>query len=680
MAEVKAFKGHGLHIEFANGMAAITEMPGMVGTSPYYIERITGIFRLYDDSGLYDGHGMELISFQSADKEHVTLVLENSVTRLTCSFVYRDGIWSRKDSIKNLQDKEGTIRCYLSRFNLLGDTFKLYAQEGAWCSENQGKWLDFTGGSINITNMGVRTTESAFPFACVRDTEQGNGLAFQLLPMGHWVMKFNKYYSGSLSVISAELGLADDCMALKIQPGEELEMPEILFYSVQPGDKGLGSDKIHRYLLKNRISQKQMPVLYNSWFCDFDVIKVEQFKAQARAAAEIGCEYFVVDAGWFGQGEVWFQGVGDWQENQKTAFCGKMKDFADYVRSLGMKFGVWMEPERAIGGSNAQKEHPEYFLYDDGNSYLFDLAKPEARQFIYNHLKRLVTDYGLEFMKLDFNLAVGHDPSGSSFYRYYQGYYTFMNTIMTDFPQVYFEACASGGLRTDINTACACDCHFLTDTVNPVEILRIMEGGILRLPPKVYSKWYVAQQSEDISRWYHNRNGAVDSHLLACGDGCWGRVIEVGEDFMEALFVTGPMGFSSKLDRLSPDLRQRIRKTVDFFKSKRDFIGQAVCHLLTEPTGISERRSNTMWQFEALDGSKSLLFAFLLEDPKRTLKLHPRNIVPEGRYRVTYTGNYMSPGFDGSYETDGEALIEDGVSMHFEMPYGGRIAEIERLF
>lgn len=679
MAEVKSFKGNGLHIEFANGMAAITEMPGMTGTSPYYIERITGIFRLHDDSGLYDGHGMELISFESKDQEHVTLIMENSVTRLTCSFVYKDGVWSRKDSIKNLQDKEGTIRCYLSRFNFLGDMFKLYAQEGAWCIENQGKWLDFTGGSINITNMGVRTTESAFPFACLRDIEQGNGLAFHLLPIGHWVMKFNKYYSGSLAVVSAELGLSDDCMALKMQPGEELEMPEILFYSVQPGDNGLGSEKIHRYLLKNKVPQKQMPVLYNSWFYNFDVIEVEEFRTQAREAAEIGCEYFVIDAGWFGNGEVWFQGVGDWQENQTAAFCGKMKDFADYVRSLGMKFGIWMEPERAIGGCEIQKQHPEYFLYNDGNSYLFDLANPEARQHIYSHVKRLVETYGLEFMKLDFNMGVGYDPSGSSFYRYYQGYYIFMRQIMTDFPHVFFEACASGGLRTDINTSCACDCHFMTDTVNPVEILRILEGGMLRLPPRVYSKWYVVQQSEDISRWYHNRNGATDSHLLACGDGCWGRVIEVGEDFMEALFVTGPIGFSSKLDRLSPDLKQRIRKTVDFFKSEREFIQKAVCYLLTEPSPVTERRANTMWQLEALDGSRSLLFAFRLEDPRQTLKVHPKHIIPEGRYRVTYTGNYTSRGFEGSYETDGESLMEDGVSMHFEMPYGGRIAEIERL-
>ena len=73
------------------------------------------------------------------------------------------------------------------------------------------------------------------------------------------------------------------------------------------------------------------------------------------------------------------------------------------------------------------------------------------------------------------------------------------------------------------------------------------------------------------------------------------------------------------------------------------------------------------------------MFAFRLEDPRQTLKLHPENIAPEGRYRVTYMGNYMSPGFNGSYETDGETLIEDGVTMHFEMPYGGRIAEIKRL-
>lgn len=677
--EIRNFNAHGLHMEFANDMVAITELAGIMGTSPYHLECITGIFRLHDDSGLYDGNGLALKSFQSDDTEHVTVVLESPVTRLTCSFEYKDGIWSRKDYIKNLQDKVGTIRSCLSRFTVLGEAFRLYSQEGAWCMENQGKWMDLTGGSINITNMGVRTTESAFPFACIQDTDQGNGLAFHLLPIGQWVMKFNKFYTGSLPVIAIELGISDNGLALKLEPGEEIALPEVLFYSVQPGDNSLGSDKIHRFILNNKASKKDIPVLYNSWFHDFDRIDVDQFKATARAAAEIGCEYFVVDAGWFGDGNVWFLGVGDWKENQTSAFCGKMKDFADYVRSLGMKFGLWMEPERAFEGSDAQKEHPDFFLHNDGGSYLYDLSNPEARQFMYNHLKRLVETYGLEFMKLDFNMAIGYDPSGNSFYRYYQGYYDFMDRIMADFPQVYFEACASGGLRTDINTACACDCHFLTDTVNPVEILRILGGGLLRLPPRIFSKWYVAQQVEHISRWYHARNGEIDSHILASADGCWGRVIEVGEDFMETLFLAGPMGFSSKPDRLSPELRQRLHKTVELFKQEREFIQRSVCHLLTAPKSIFDRKSYTSLQLKSVDEDRSIVLNFRLEDQRQTFKIHPKEICPEGTYRVSYIGNYVSPGYDGSYEIDGSTLIEDGITVHFAMPYGGRIVEITRV-
>ena len=673
------FEGHGLHIEYANEMAAVTELAGFIGTAPYHLECITGLFRLHDDSGMYDGNGMELKSFESPDPEHVTLVLESPATRLTCSFLYRDGVWCRRDFIKNLQPHTGTIRSCLSRFNLLGDAYQLYTQEGAWCTENQGKWLDFTGGSIQITNMGLRTTECAFPFVCLKDVDQGRGLAFHLVPIGQWVMKFNKYYMGSLPVISAEMGLSDQGMELKLEPGEEINLPEILFYSVEAGDNGLGSYKIHRYLLENGITAKKMPVLYNSWFYDFDTIEIEKFMSQARAAAEMGCEYFVVDAGWFGNGQVWSLGVGDWQENKKSAFCGKMKEFAEYVRSLGMKFGLWMEPERAYEGSEAQQKHPEFFLYSDGGSYLYDLSKPEAREFIYQHLKRLVETYGLEFMKLDFNMAVGYDPSGSSFYRYYQGYYIFMDRIMKDFPQVFFEACASGGLRTDIRTACACDCHFLTDTVNPTEILRILEGGLLRLPPRVYSKWYVAQQAENISRWYHARNRETDSHLLACADGCWGRVIEVGEDFMETLLLTGPMGFSSKLDRLSPALRQQLGRAVSLFKKERSFLERAVCYLLTAPRGIFDHKSYTALQFRGIDEERDLVFVFHLEEQRQTFKIHPKAIVPEGRYRVSYVGNYLTPGFDGSYEVQGERLLEEGITVHFPKLYGGRMVEIKRL-
>lgn len=675
--DMRNFSGHGLRISYAGGIAAITDLPGFIGIGTYHLEGITGIYRLQDDSGFYDGQGLALTDFQAEGTDFLRMVFENTVTRLTCEFTYQDGIWSRKDYLKNLQNKEGTIRSCLARFCFSGDHLQLLSQEGAWCTENQSKWRGVENG-INITNTGVRTTEGAQPFVCLRDTDQGHGLAFHILPMGQWTIRFRKEFASCQPLVIAEMGLSDQGLALQLQPGEEIALPEILFYSVQPGDNSLASGKIHKYLLKYKNNQKQMPVLYNSWFYDFDRVEIEEFKAQARSA-EIGCEYFVVDAGWFGTGAAWSCSVGDWKENTTGAFQGKMTEFADYVRSLGMKMGLWMEPERASVGSELEKTRPELFLYNDGESCLLNMANPDARQYIYDNIERLIKTYGLSFMKLDFNMTVGYDTSGSSFYRYYQGYYGFMERIKKAFPQVYFEACSSGGLRTDINTVCASDSHFLTDTVNPMEMLRIMEGALLRLPPKTLSKWYTVQEVFDISRWYHTPKGQKDRRVLACADATWGRVIEVGEDFLEAFYVTGPLGFSSKLDRMSPEMKEKLKKTVALFKQLRPFVERSVCHMLTAPRLKTDIESDTVWQMKSLDEDRSIIFAYHLEYQQPTVKVFPREIVPEGRYRVSCIGNYCSAEFENGSVFTGTDLLENGIPIHFPRLYGGRMVEITRL-
>ena len=674
------YSKHGIYAYANERVAVIGSLLGMVGGEPHPLQGMSGLYRLQDESGLYDGKNMKITDFSvSEDGEGFCITYENEITRLVNRFSYRDGVWSRKDRLENKQAGPSVIYCCQSRFLLFGDLFDVMSQDGAWSIENQGCWKELQGGGLYINNMGLRTTEGAQPFLAIREKRQNYGIAFNIIPVGQWEIRVNKAYTSYCAMTVLDMGLAERGLHFTLEAGESIDLPEILFYGFHPADQGLGCARLHEYLLKNVIRQKPLPVLWNSWFFDFDRLDFAKFKREAETAAEIGCEYYVVDAGWFGDGAEWILRTGDWIENTNGAFFGKMKELSDFVRSKSMKFGLWMEPERAVTSSHVYKQHPDWFLEVDGVSALLDLGKPEPVQYIYDTVQRLVSAYQLEYMKLDFNMTVNYDKGGSSFYRYYCGYYELIRKLKQDFPQVYFEACASGGLRTDIHTVCASDCHFLTDTVNPLDMLRIMEGALLRLPARTLSKWYCCQEVRGIARPYGHQGEEPETRLMSCADGTWDRVMQVGADFMETLCLTGPLGFTSKLSTFSPAHREALKKTVALFKKERSFIEKAVCRMLTGPRGKFDVKSDTFWQFTDPEQDRSLLFCFHTEYPQLSVQVKPEGLISEASYRVQVIGNYITPGFDECSVATGRQLLENGILVRFSDFYSGRIIEIQRI-
>ena len=131
-------------------------------------------------------------------------------------------------------------------------------------------------------------------------------------------------------------------------------------------------------------------------------------RQQLAAAKEIGCDIFVIDAGWFGpQGPGWWNQAGDWREKTDAAFYGAMHGFAEEVRAAGLGFGLWMEPERFAAGVPVRQAHPEWFLPAQGDLARIDLENPEAYRYLRSEIGRLVETYRLAWMKIDFELRAG---------------------------------------------------------------------------------------------------------------------------------------------------------------------------------------------------------------------------------------------------------------------------------
>ena len=490
------------------------------------------------------------------------------------------GVCRRADTIRNLSLQSLVLRRCLARFVFVPGFYEVYSQGSRWSGENQGVWRPMPHGDLSLRCEGGRTCQGASPYLCLKPQSSDRGVAFHLLPRGNWLIRVCAQTSGSIPsppLFSADLGFDDGDLRFTLGPDGAVRLPEILLQHVPLGEVHLGAPALHRFLNEGclRKRQRAAPVVYNTWFDRFDKIEPWRLKSQLAAAKDVGCEVFVVDAGWYGRGGGgWSRQVGDWREKTSGAFLGEMAAFADDVRAAGLGFGLWMEPERFHGQAPVVSAHPQWFLPVLEDYFYLDLERPEAYDYQRREIARLIDTYQLAWMKIDFNFELATDPRGGAFAWYYDAWYRLLEQLRGDYPQVFFEGCASGGLRMDLNILQRFDGHFLSDTVNPTDTIRILQGALLRVPPGSAITWAVVRPPEE---------AVPPGVVLVPGSACWEDPVLVHIDFAARAAMSGHFGLSGDLAGLCPDSLARLASHVAFYKKWRDFIRDAHAHMLTPP-------------------------------------------------------------------------------------------------
>lgn len=649
---------HGLSFAVRKEHAMISNLLGLLGGEMGPVRGMAGLFKLQDETGFYDGQDIPVTWF-SIDESSVKISAQSPDTEITMLFTYKDGVWSRRDSLKNLKKGKSKITCVRQKFLLRGYDYEVFTQEGGWITENQGSWKKMLPGGAHTHNIGSRTCDGAQPFMAIKNPLQGNGVAFDLLPCGKWSIDADSVFNSYCPAVSISMGMPENDFELVLEENETVDLPEILFWSFESGDNSMGSHKLHEFLIKNRMTNKELPVYWNSWFFDFDRLDYDKFIKEADAAAELGCEYYVVDAGWFGD-ERWETCVGTWKETETSAFRGKMKDLADYVRSLGMKFGLWIEPERVVNTSELYKEHSDWVINNNGFSGQTNFALPKVHEYFDNIISGLIEKYGIEFIKFDMNVEGDRDETGSCFFRYYQGYYRFYEAFRKKHPNVYFEFCSSGGLRSDTKNICMADSHFLSDTINPVDSLSILQGACMRAPSSMISKWHGVVESDSLRNPIY---GEKQKKIVACADATWESGIEVCHHFMEAFMMLGPWGFTSKISDYSDEYRNMLKNSVELFKKYRGFIKNSSFRTLTPIKNMYDRKGPVIFQLSDVYEDRHIITVFKLEEFYSAFLVQPKGIDPNKKYAF----RYIRGGQDATPSViSGKEILEGGIPAVFE--------------
>ena len=605
----------------------------------------------------------EIIS-RSGDRFHFAAADEKRTIRMECIWKFETGfdLISCNYKLYNTGDAPVVIRRAVPRWCFSPGDYRIFFQISRWGMENQLRSQLLCGADIHLHGRAARSTVGSTPFRIIRDEENKNAAAFHVLPRGNWTIDIHSdILSNEAPAAILEAGLSDTDLFLTLEPGKAVELPEIFIQDIAGKDIFNAGAFLHKYMVQKRLTEfslHQPPVIYNSWLYRFTDFTREQLSRQLQAAKEVGCEVFVVDAGWFGYNNGWSD-VGDWREKQGAPFFGNMKSFADEVRAAGLKFGFWLEPERFASGIPIRQEHPEWF---PEHSTRIDLTQPEAAEFFRNTIIENVKKFGAEYLKIDFNASIGYDAYGTE----QSCYCTILNDqirlIRECLPGLVLENCGSGALRNDLVTAGLYDVSFVSDNANPVDTLKIRQGAFMRTLPGRTLNWLVMRSAPERRTPIHDGD-----QVLACAGGTWDEAALFDPEYLLVSGLLGVPGFSGDLAELSPEIKNRIKTCISYYKENRRFFIDSHVFLLTEPDlAVSDSEKYFVFQMQGDDTTDSLLFVFSNSMSRRAVRnFRLKNLDPAQEYRI-----------EKLFDDQSELMIKSGAEL---MRYGLKTILVENM-
>lgn len=489
----------------------------------------------------------------------------------------------------------------------------------------------------------VRGTSShqynPFMIMAKKDTneEHGTCYGFSLLFSGNFSAKTEKDQFDSTR---AMIGVNPETMHYQLRQNEVFYAPEV---AMVHSDQGLSRmsqtfHKLIRYnICRGKYKTERRPVLINNWEGTYFSFTGEKLTAMAEQAADLGVEMFVLDDGWFGKRESDLSGLGDWVVNEEKLGC-TMGELSDKIHALGMKFGLWFEPEAISEDSELYRQHPDWVLKVPGKKpslsryqLILDFSREDVRNEFLRMFFEVLDHAKIEYVKWDMNRsicnvysnAVEAQRQGNIGYDYVIGVYKVLDAMLTRYPDLLIEGCSGGGGRFDAGMLYYTPQIWTSDDTDAIERLDILFGTSMGYP--------VSTMGAHVS--------AVPNHQT-------GRITSL--ETRATVAMSGTFGYELDPMKLSEEEKETIRKQIRVFKERYDLIQNGTFYRLTEykdPCGYC------VWQYVSEDRSEALVCAVqttLFPNPNAICK-KLRGLDPERIYDLDGTA------------IPGDVLMEGGI-------------------
>lgn len=546
--------------------------------------------------------GLPATYVENADEaETLVLHLEDSLTGVILELYYtifaKGGIIARSARVTNGGLEEVHLTMAMSLCMDLPDCNYEWLQfSGAWARERHLKIRKLAQGIQAVDSRRGNSSHEHNPFIVLKrptaDEFQGEVIGFSLIYSGNFLAQAEVDTHDTTRVLMGIHPMGFDWL---LEAGEEFQTPEaVMVYS----DKGLNgmSQTFHR-LYQKRLARgywrdRPRPILNNNWeatYFDFTEDRLVEIAAKAK---ECGVELFVLDDGWFGARSSDHAGLGDWVANPKRLARG-IRGLAERIEGLGMKFGLWFEPEMVNKDSDLYRAHPDWILATPGrsashgrNQYVLDFSRKEVVDCIYEMMAKILGGAKVSYIKWDMNRSITECYSaalppkrqGEVFHRYILGVYDLYERLNTNFPHVLFESCASGGGRFDPGILYYAPQGWASDDSDAVERLKIQYGTTYAYP---------------IS--------SIGSHVSVVPNHQVFRDTPLHTRANVACF--GTFGYELDLNKLTAAEQEMVKEQVAFMKEYRQLLQFGTFYRLVSPF----EGNITCWMVVSEDKSQAIV-------------------------------------------------------------------------
>jgi alpha-galactosidase len=506
--------------------------------------------------------------------------------------------------------------------------WELLQLSGSWARERHVLVRPLTVGTQSVGSLRGASSHHHNPFVALKrpatTEEYGEVYGFGLVYSGNFLAEAEVEPYGTTRV---RLGIHPDGFDWTLEPGAEFITPEAIMAYSDQGLQGL-TDTFAR-LLRDRLARgvwrdAPRPVLINSWegtFFDFDE---EKLLAIATAAKALGIELFVLDDGWFGQRDDDTTSLGDWVANRGKLPNG-IEGLARKVEGLGMRFGLWIEPEMVSHRSQLFADHADWAVgipsrprTEGRNQFVLDMSRREVVDHLFNVLSELLGRAPISYIKWDMNRNITEpfgaslpaDRQGEFFHRYMLGVYDLYERLTRAFPQVLFESCAGGGGRFDPGMLAFAPQAWASDDTDAIERLKIQWGSSLAYPLS-----------------------SIAAHVSAVPNHQVGRIVPLATRAAVAFF--GVLGYELDPTILSDEDRAAVAGQVAYYKARRELFQRGRFLRLRSP--FEGDGNETAWMAVSADRKRGVVghYRILNRPNPGPTRLRLRGLDPAASYRVS---------------------------------------------
>lgn len=507
--------------------------------------------------------------------------------------------------------------------------------------------------TFELTNTGNWSTKKYLPMGYLENTEADSGLYWQIEHNGSWHAEISDENGHFYLALSGPSEVQSHWFK-QLKPGEHFTtVPVAVGVSAADFDQAMGQlTRYRRMIRRPNKDNENLPVIFNDYMnCLFGDPTTEKEIPLIDAAAQIGCEYYVIDAGWYAPGE-WWDSVGEWQQCRER-FPGGIEEVTKYIRDKGMVPGLWLELEvMGINCEKAKHAPDDWFFVRHGkrvfdrSRYQLDFRNPAVTAHASEVIDRVVNQYGVGYIKMDYNIEPGigtelyADSVGEGLLEHERAYLKWLDGVFEKYPDLVIENCSSGGLRMDYAMLSRYSIQSTSDQEDYRGYAVIAANACAGLTPEQAAVWSYPQRDGDREETVYNM---VNALLL--------RIHQSGH-----------------LPQLSEERRALVKEGIDYYKNIRRDICVAVP---VWPLGLADSLDH--WLAAALKTEvKSYLAVWRRGGEESVCEISLDKLIPAGKkaaVRLAYPKDALAE--NAEYSVDGRTL-----TVKYYEPVMARIFEI----